>query len=218
VICATRVEERTKTRGEDRIAVVSLIDRTVIVVADGAGGTGGGAAAAQAICDALTRRCALVPPPSWEVCLADVDAQMPGAGLAAAVVVEVRHSGRITGASVGDCEAWIFAGEQKIELTANQVRKPLLGEDRSRPIGFESDATGLLVVATDGLWKYAKRERVVDAVAIRPLDAALTALVEATRLRSGALQDDVAIVVCDVAAERRRAVSTPRDPDLPVSR
>jgi hypothetical protein len=53
---------------------------------------------------------------------------MPRAGQTAAVVVEVRHGGGIAGASVGDCEAWIFAGEHKIALTENQVRKPLLGE------------------------------------------------------------------------------------------
>jgi serine/threonine protein phosphatase PrpC len=200
----TRIDERIKTRGEDRVAVVSLVDRTVIVVADGAGGTGGGAAAAQAVCDAVVQSCAVVPPPSWEAWLANLDAQLPRAGQAAAVIVEVRHGRGITGASVGDCEAWIFAGAQKVELTENQVRKPLLGEARSHPIGFESDATGLLVVATDGLWKYAKRERVVDALAIRPLDAALTALVDATRLRSGALQDDVAIAICDVEATRQR--------------
>jgi serine/threonine protein phosphatase PrpC len=203
VIFATRTEERTKTRGEDRIVVVSLVDRTVIVVADGAGGTGGGAAAAQAVCDAVTQRCALVPPPSWEAWLTDLDAQMPRAGLAAAVIAEVRLSGGITGASVGDCEAWVFAGAQQIELTANQVRKPLLGEGQSRPIGFESHVPGLLVMATDGLWKYAKRDHVVAALAVRPLDAALTALVDATRLRSGALQDDVAIAIYDVEAARQ---------------
>jgi len=32
-ICTTRIEERAKTRGEERIAVVSLVDRTIIVVA-----------------------------------------------------------------------------------------------------------------------------------------------------------------------------------------
>lgn len=203
MICATRLEERIETRGEDRVAVVSLVGRTVIVVADGAGGTGGAAAAAQAVCDAVVRSCAPVPPPRWEAWLTDFDAQMPRAGQAAAVIVEVRHSGGIAGASVGDCEAWIFTGEQQIELTEKQVRKPLLGEGRSHPTAFESDATGLLVVATDGLWKYAKRERVVHELAIRPLEAAIAALVDATRLRNGALQDDVAIAICDVEAARR---------------
>jgi hypothetical protein len=171
------------------------------VVADG---TGGGAAAAQAVCDAVLQSCAVATPPGWEAWLANLDAQMPRADQTAAVIAEVRHGGGIAGASVGDFEAWIFAGEQKIDLTQNQVRKPLLGEGRSYPIGFESNATGLPVVATDGLWKYAKRERVVDALAIRPLDAVLAALVDATRLRSGALQDDVAIAICDVEATRQR--------------
>lgn len=83
-----------------------------------------------------------------------------------------------------------------------------------------------IVVASDGLWKYVNHERIAEtaalvrmptsqhdpkimlavavriaeAAALRPLEAVLDALVAGVRLRSGGLQDDVAIVVCEVYA------------------
>jgi len=54
-------------------------------------------------------------------------------------------------------------------------------------------------VATDGLWKCMDRARIAEAaLLVRPLDAACAALVGGARLRSGALQDDVAIVLAEL--------------------
>jgi hypothetical protein len=47
---------------------------------------------------------------------------------------------------------------------------------------------------TDGLWKYANRNEVAETARYQ-MDAPAQ-LIDALRLRSGALQDDVAIVVC----------------------
>jgi hypothetical protein len=81
-------------------------------------------------------------------------------GLAAAVVVEVRDNGSVVGASVGDCEAWTFIDGLARNLTAEQVRKPLLGEGMALPVGFETQVKECsLLVATDGLWKYLDRTR-----------------------------------------------------------
>ena len=41
--------------------------------------------------------------------------------------------------------------------------------------------------------------RIAEAAALRPLESVLAALVNGVRLRSGALQDDAAIVVCECA-------------------
>ena len=72
---------------------------------------------------------------------------------------------------------------------------------RAKPAGFEGQlGRGTLLVATDGLWKYIDRARIAEAVLlVRPLDAACTALVTGVRLRSGALQDDVAVVLAELA-------------------
>jgi serine/threonine protein phosphatase PrpC len=199
---STIVEEARRGRGEDRIAAIRLADRTVFVVADGAGGIAGGAAAADAVCRAVVEQCRNGTVSDWSDWLAHVDEELAvsgSSGLTAAVVVEVSDDGRVTGASAGDCEAWAFADGPPRSLTSGQVRKPLLGEGAALPVPFEACLVhGTLVVATDGLWKYANRERIAKAAAIRPLPTAAATLVDGVRLKSGALQDDVAIVICQV--------------------
>src|SRR5205814_8369243 len=54
----------------------------------------------------------------------------------------------------GDCGAWLIAENGIEELTADQVRKPLLGSGEAVPIAFESALGGAtLLLATDGLFK-----------------------------------------------------------------
>jgi PPM family protein phosphatase len=200
---STRVEEARRGRGEDRIEVIPLPDRSVFVVVDGAGGVSGGAAAAETVCKAVVDWCRqgkVADWPEWSEWLTHIDREISrsrSCGLAAAVVVEIRNDGKITGASVGDCEAWVFVnGTTPKNLTAEQIRKPLLGEGTAIPVGFEACVNGgTLLAATDGLWKYLDRARIAKATAIRPLATAADALVDGVRLRSGALQDDVAVAI-----------------------
>ncbi len=199
VLCATCVEDARPGRGEDRIATLVLPDRTVIVVADGAGGVGGGAAAAEAVCRSLDETARTLS--AWDAWLAKQDrvlAASASGGLAAAVILEIRHDGAIRGASVGDCEAWIFTEGDARCLTERQIRKPLLGGG-ARPVPFVAHLSrGTLVVGTDGLWKYAAHGRIAEAAAHRPLDLSAAALIESVRLRSGALQDDVGVAVFEI--------------------
>lgn len=194
LIIATRIEEARRGRGEDRIAVVELPGRKLVVVADGAGGVTGGADAAEAICRAPTGDVA-----DWTTWLAQQDAALAAksTGLAAAVVFSISDDGIIRGASVGDCEAWVFGPDEAVNLTEDQIRKPLLGDGGAVPVGFASRlSNGTLIAASDGLWKYMQRARIAEAAKIRPLESAVAALFDGVRLRSGALQDDVAIAVC----------------------
>jgi serine/threonine protein phosphatase PrpC len=193
---ATRIEEARRGRGEDRIAIVEAPGRRLIVVADGAGGVAGGARAAESICAALVDDAS-----DWPTWLSQQDAFLSerATGLAAAVALSISDDGVIRGASVGDCEAWVFMHGEAKNLTTGQVRKPLIGDGKAVPISFTSRVSrGTLIVATDGLWKYLKHARVAEIATMRPLDAAAAALVDGVRLRSGALQDDVAIVLCEV--------------------
>jgi len=199
-LVATRIEEARHGRGEDRIETVVLPDRSVFVIVDGAGGVSGGAAAAEAVCKSVADWCRQGRAVDWPEWLAQIDREISGSkacGLAAAVIIEVKNDGKISGASVGDCEAWVFVnGTTPKNLTAGQVRKPLLGEGSAVPIGFEGSAGGgTLLAATDGLWKYLNRSRIAETTSIRPLETAAEALVNGARLRSGALQDDVAVAL-----------------------
>jgi serine/threonine protein phosphatase PrpC len=199
---ATRVEEARRGRGEDRVAALRLASSTVFVVADGAGGVAGGAAAADLLCKSVVEQCRRGRVADWSEWLAQFDRSMAGSGttgLAAAVIAELADDNILTGTSVGDCEAWAFAEGAPLDLTSAQVRKPLLGEGLALPVPFEARiGPGTLVIATDGLWKYMHRDRIAKAAAVRPLDAAVAGFIDGVRLKSGALQDDVAVVICEV--------------------
>lgn len=194
---STSIAEARQGRGEDRIATVERPDRVITIVADGAGGTSGGSAAAEMLCSELTSRTDNTP---WDVWLEAVDRKMATSstyGLAAAVVVEVRNDSTVIGASVGDCEAWIFTGGASVALTDHQCRKPFLGSGETVPTSFAAHlfAGDTLVVGSDGLWKYTTQSRICEAAAIRPLDLATAKLVDTVRLKSGSLQDDVAVFI-----------------------
>ena len=55
---------------------------------------------------------------------------------------------------------------------------------------------GTLLVGSDGLFKYADADAICGAVRDAPLGAAPERLVGLVRLRSGALWDDVSILLC----------------------
>jgi serine/threonine protein phosphatase PrpC len=171
--------------GQDRARIDdNCSGHLVIRVADGAGGVSHGGFAAQSVVDA-------VPPEGrdWEAWLVDLEPALAG-GQTTAVVMTI-DGGSITGASVGDSIAWLVPGGT---LTANQQRKPLLG-DGAVPIGFRGSLRGTLLVATDGLWRYAPREAIERCAQLPDLEAAADALVALVQ----PLQDDVAVVLVRAA-------------------
>jgi hypothetical protein len=95
---------------------------------------------------------------------------------------------------VGDSEAWLI--EDGVVLTEGQQRKPLLGTGAAKPVAFEAKLAGTLLVASDGLFKYARKADILAHARLERLDDAIHALTDAVRLPSGQLQDDVAIVAC----------------------
>ncbi len=101
------------------------------------------------------------------------------------------------GASVGDSGAWVIRGAQIEDLTEGQARKPLVGAG-CRPVAVRAAAlgAGTLLVASDGLLRYAKPSEIAWVAAGRDLVVAVRGLVDLVRLRSGALPDDVSVVLC----------------------
>jgi len=200
IAIATRIE--TGDRSEDRLAVHRTPTGSVMIVADGAGGVCGAAIAAQSVCDFLGARALQATGDGryWADALRDADAALAAAshgGLTTAVVVEV-HGRSFCGASVGDSGAWAITESGIVDLTAGQSRKPLVGSSAARPVAFGPvPARGRLLVATDGILKYARRE-IIATCALRPnVDDGAAALIDAVRVRNGRLQDDVALILCE---------------------
>ncbi len=179
---------------EDRAALLEYEEGVVAVVADGAGGTGGGAEAAQAVIDAVRRQGWSAREDTWVGLLGRLDHSVYP-GQTTAVIVALGPAG-IVGASVGDSEAWWWSAQAEHALTRGQRRKPLLGSEQALPVGFtlEARGEGTLVLGSDGLWKYVRWERVPEALRHPPKEAARR-LLESVRYPSGALPDDVSVIV-----------------------
>lgn len=192
--------------GEDRAVVVEIPGGLVLALADGAGGTSGGAAAADLVVDRVARNRGPIDPVRV---LEELDRQISkirDGGQCTGVIVLVTEEG-ISGASVGDSDAWIIAdsdawvvGEGSIEeLTAYQQRTPLLGSGHAVVMPFSAPPLGpeaVLLVGSDGLFKYVRRDKITALTRTGTLEQLPGRLVELARLPGGALQDDVAVLVC----------------------
>lgn len=174
---------------EDRVGVWAVPGGWMFVVADGAGGQGGGAAAAERV------HAGLGDAPDWVPHLARLDAELlgdPEAGESTAVIGRL-VGGRVEGASVGDSEAWIIGPKTVTVLTRDQGRSRL-GSGRANPVAFEGrfGSQDTLVVASDGLFRGASREAILESVRA---GADAVGLAEVARGASGRLYDDVGVVV-----------------------
>lgn len=185
-----------RTRCEDRVAVLELGDRLVIIVADGAGGSGNGVAAADTVIREISAAAhQATTAERWTSILTQVDLRI-GDGESTGVVVDLSPAG-ICGASVGDSQAWVILDGQLQNLTDRQQRKPLLGSGRAHPIGFSAGPlTGMLVTATDGFSNYVDRARFLAQLPTIDFVSLPEKLLELVRLKSGELWDDVGIVIC----------------------
>lgn len=185
-------------RDDDRCAVLQYADRLVLAICDGAGGTRRGADAADHVIRAVAR-CAEAGTFDAVALLRECDetlAESNYGGETTAVVVSVNDQG-ISGASVGDSGAWLFDDDDPIELTHEQLRKPLIGSGEAIPIAFSrGPLNGTLLLASDGLLKYADISRIREILMTVEIEDAPETLVSAVRLRSGALQDDTTVAVC----------------------
>ena len=186
--------------GQDRAFSARIDSRVVLAVADGAGGRSGGAEAAEMAIQHI-KQCAFMlnSQTDCEKLLNQLDQLIAAdkvAGETTAVVCVVKASG-IVGASSGDSGAWVVGQSSIDELTSNQVRKPFLGSRAAQIVGFERNHfEGTLLVATDGLLKYTSRELIIASVRNPAFDSIADKLISLVRYQSGALPDDVSIVLC----------------------
>ena len=192
--------ERGNPELQDRAEIVRLGNKTIFVVADGAGGRSGAAQAAEFVVRSSCEIAAnLIGPEDCFSLLYELDQKISGAadcGETTGVIV-VLTSGELFGANVGDSAAWLFTPDDKEELT--RVRKPYLGTGVAAPHQFARKTNGgTLVVASDGLWKYTSLELIDRAVRTVDPEQLATELARLVRLRSGNFPDDIAITTCQI--------------------
>lgn len=162
---------------------------------------GGGADASTAFVDAA-RAVATGPEferhdaRTWFQTFRAIDARLARmtTGETTAIVAVIDATG-IIGVSVGNSEAWVVTGPRIDRLTHSQSAKRL-GSGRAAPVVFHrSCLDGVLIIASDGLFEQTSEAVIAAACPSGSAAAVADALMEAARLPSGALADDVSVVV-----------------------
>jgi len=187
---------------QDRIFVRATDGASVLVVADGAGGMGGGAEAAELLVRLIEKELLPVLNSVTAGYLVDFllhcDHQLlinASAGEATGIIIVIKDD-CLLGASVGDSEAWGVDSESIDDLTQYQRYKPLLGSGRALPVSFERNTVAeSIIVATDGLFKYAKALDIAQYVRNAEESFLMDELLNLVRLPSGGYADDIGIVV-----------------------
>jgi serine/threonine protein phosphatase PrpC len=199
-LCATLRTAAGNPENQDRGAVIPCGPRLVLVIADGAGGLSGGAEAAE-MAVSLVRQDAelLVDSGCCSSALQKMDQSITRdtqAGETTCALAVVSDE-QVFGASVGDSGVWVIGETGLTDLTRGQSRKPFIGSGSAWPAPFARPAVSgeYLLLATDGLLKYAPPERIVAACRGCAAEAAAQRLIELVRYPSGALPDDVTVIL-----------------------
>lgn len=189
-------------QGADRCQVLHSPTAAIAIIADGVGNSSAGGAAAESVLwhiaqylngvpialDDTARFCELLAYIDRALCRDDMG---ESTGLFAAV-----SPLGIYGAGVGDCIAWLIDDAGYRDLTAAVARKPLLGSGYACPSAFALPPTpGTLLLATDGLWKYAPADSICAVARKSVLEAAAAELLTLPRLASGSVPDDIGVIL-----------------------
>jgi len=177
--------------------------RVVLCVADGAGGLSGGTEAASVAVEWVGQSASqLTDAESSAELLRKLDAAIAEDAVAGETtcVVAVVTLDEIFGASVGDSGAWLIpTSGNHTDLALGQQRKPFIGSGSAWPVSFQRPMqVGRLLLATDGLLKYTSAAQIIAACREQPVEVAAQRLIELVRYPSGALPDDVTIIVNEV--------------------
>lgn len=195
--------EAANPENQDRGAIIETSVGLVLVVADGAGGISGGTKAARIAVDYVREHAhELDSPESCADLLRRMDQVIYDDAIAGETtcVVSVLKNTRVYGAGVGDSGAWLIGTSGLVNLTEAQARKPFIGSGAACVVPFDRDLADAerLLLATDGLLKYASSERIACACLNSDHAEAGRKLIELVRYRSGALPDDVTVIVAQL--------------------
>jgi len=192
--------EAGNRQNQDRGVIISHGSMQVLPVADGAGGISGGGEAAELAVAFARQNVALLDTSAGCISvLHQMDravAQARDAGETTCVLAVISEE-QVFGASIGDSGAWLITEESFVNLTQGQSQKPFIGSGSARAVGFaQPRMTGeYLLLATDGLLKYAQADRIAAACRAWVDEPSVPRLIELVRYPSGALPDDITYVL-----------------------
>jgi serine/threonine protein phosphatase PrpC len=182
-------------------------DRCLLVaLADGQGGQAGGARAAELACRSAIDGAAGFPAASvaisayWPTVLRLADQAVRAdeqAGYTTLIGLAIRGN-TVVGASSGDSMVMTVGTGRTSELTRAQQQNPPVGSGGAFFVPFEAEliAPWLILVVSDGVWKYVGWDRLRDLALRNRGQALIDALQQAARLPgSGQFQDDFTVVV-----------------------
>src|SRR5208283_1794136 len=155
----------------DAAAIFERDDVLIVVVADGRGGIRGGDVASRSLVAVVQ---AAVRDPVFDAKEVgawvdlfrsrDTALALKGAGETTGVVVVLGPHG-LLGVSIGDSEAWVVTPSGIDNLTVGQQTRQRLGGGRVELATFARPSLGgILVIATDGLFKFASPEVIARIV------------------------------------------------------
>jgi hypothetical protein len=177
-------------------------------LADGQGGRAGGRRAAEVACrtaiDAARGRLVadLRKPFIWSALLGTADQAVeadPAAGFTTLVAFCVCGD-ELAGASSGDSALLLIRGSLAVELTEDQIKNPPVGSGAANyvPFGAALRLPWRALAMSDGVWKYAGWENIIDAAKRRSGNDLIEALAAEVRLPgSGRFPDDFTAVVIE---------------------
>jgi hypothetical protein len=160
--------EAGNPQNQDRGAVIAHGSRQVLVIADGAGGLTGGAEAAEMAVQLVRQHAGLLDGSgSCASLLQKMDqaiAQASNAGQTTCALAVVTN-GEVFGAGIGDSGVWLIGEKTLADLTQGQSRKPFIGSGDAWAVPYARQrvAGEHLLLATDGLLKYAPADRIAAA-------------------------------------------------------
>jgi serine/threonine protein phosphatase PrpC len=186
-------------------------DCQLVFLADGQGGRAGGARAALLACNFAARvACEHAPAELadstvWQDLLSRADSAVaadPAAGFTTLIGFAVRD-GYFVGASCGDSAVFVVSGPTAAEPTGRQFKNPPVGSGEADFIPFEMGLVRpwRVLAVSDGVWKYAGRDKLTAAARESAGEEVLARLQSAARLRGSAgFPDDFTVVLIEEPA------------------
>jgi serine/threonine protein phosphatase PrpC len=197
-----QVSASNREQSEDAAEVFERGDALVLALADGADGIRGGVTASRTLVTAVRSAAKdaafnVTDARAWADLLRATDATLvKHSGGETTGIVVVLTPNKLVGVSAGDCEAWAIRSKDVVDLTVGQHTHRRLGSGRAVPVTFEHAVLeGVLLVASDGLFKYASMQVIARVVRASPISVAAEQLIELVRLPSGKFHDDMAAVL-----------------------